>query len=226
MTRADLSLLPLARYRKLRLHPTSTAKDARRLFRRNPRLYHLPLLSDKGQYLTLFPKRSLLRTAPDTPLSDLPQVAISPLPPYATIYDALQEMETHKVPEIPLAAEDGSYLGLITTDSLVHWWAQLGAVQERGTVIVLETHLQNYSLAEIAQILESDDIRVLSLYLLRHEADLHKTYIVLKVNSIYLARSLELLERKGYHPVKLHGDLMMEKNARDHLQALIRYLEM
>lgn len=226
MTRPALNLLPLARYRKVHLLPTSTAKEARRLFLRNPRLYHLPIVSESGKYLALFPKRSLLRTAPTAIISDLPQLSIAALPPYATIYDALQEMEARKVPEVPLTAEDGSYLGLITTDSLVHWWAQLGAVQEPGTVIVLETFLQNYSLAEIAQILESDDIRVLSLYLLRHEADLHKTYIVLKVNSIYLARSLELLERKGYHPVRLYGDLMMEKNARDQLQSLMRYLDM
>ncbi|RMF51370.1 MAG: hypothetical protein D6750_03770, partial [Bacteroidetes bacterium] len=86
--------------------------------------------------------------------------------------------------------------------------------------------LHDYSLAEIAQIFEAEDIRILSAYLLRHDSDLQKTYIVLKVNQIYLSRAIDLLERKGYRIVSLQGDQLMEKNARDHLEALLRYLKM
>ncbi|GIV22401.1 MAG: hypothetical protein KatS3mg025_0060 [Bacteroidia bacterium] len=226
MNRANLTVLPLLRYRKVALHPADTAQTARHTFSRHPRLYHLPLLSDQNEYLGLFPKRSLLRVTPDTPVGTLPYHTHPALPPYATIYDALQEMEAHKTPEIAVTDDENHYLGLITTDSLVRWWSHLGAVQEPGAVLILETYLHNYSLAEIAQILESDEIRILSAYLLKHDKDLQKTYIVLKVNSIYLTRVIELLERKGYHLAAIHGDRLMEKQARDQLNALLRYLNM
>ncbi|MCX7607458.1 MAG: CBS domain-containing protein [Bacteroidia bacterium] len=224
MSRASLTLSPLLRYRKLWLLPSSSARAARQAFHRNPRLYHLPIVSETGQYQALFPKRSLIKAHPQTLLESLPWDSFPSLPPYATIYDALQKMEELRTPEIAITNEEGLYLGLITTDSLVRWWSHLGAVQEPGAVLILESYLRDYSLAEIAQILESDEIRILSAYLLRHDTDLQKTYIVLKVNSIYLARTIELLERKNYRVVGIHGDLLMEKDARDQLNALLRYL--
>lgn len=221
-----LTILPLAHHHSLRLLPSDLARTARQAFHRHPRLYHLPITTPEGNYLALFPKRSLIKAPPTTPIEKLPRREIPALPTYATIYDALQQMEMHKTPEIAITDEEGMYSGLVTTDSLVRWWSQLGAVQEPGSVLILESYLRNYSLAEIAQVLESDDIRILSAYLLRHDTDLQKTYIVLKINTVYLARVLELLERKGYTPVTVHGDLLMEKNARDQLAALLRYLNM
>ncbi|MCS6789569.1 MAG: CBS domain-containing protein [Bacteroidia bacterium] len=226
MNRPSLSLNHLLRYRKVFLPETATAAQARQLFHRFPRLYHLPIVSQEGKYVGLFSKRQLARKSPETSLLDIKWHSIPPLPTYATVYDALQHMENYKTPEVAVADEEGLYQGLITTDALVRWWSHLGAVQEPGAVLILEAYLRDYSLVEIASILESDEIRILSAYLLRHEEDLQKTYIVLKVNSIYLARSIELLERKGYRIAALHGDLLMEKNARDQLQALLRYLSL
>lgn len=216
----------LARYKRSYLTPDTSAQEARQSFRRHPRLYHLPLVDAEGLYIALLPKRALLQTAPDTPLRNLPWKEVPPLPPYATVYDALQKMEQYKTPEVPVTSEEGRYAGLITPEALVQWWSRLGAVQEPGAVLILESYLHDYSLAEIAQILEAEDIRILSAYLLHHDSDLQKTYIVLKVNQIYLSRALDLLERKGYRVVSLQGDLLMEKNARDHLEALMRYLKM
>lgn len=216
----------LVRYQQAYLSPEAPASQARQSFRRYPRLYHLPLVDAEGRYVALFPKRSLLQVPPETPVQNLPHKEITPLPSYATIYDALQAMELHKIPEVPVVSEEGRHLGLVTTDSLVRWWSRLGAVQEPGAVIILESYLHDYSLAEIAQIFEAEDIRILSAYLLRHDSDLQKTYIVLKVNQIYLSRAIDLLERKGYRIVSLQGDQLMEKKARDHLEALLRYLKM
>lgn len=216
----------LARYPRSYLSPDTTAHQARQSFRRHPRLYHLPLVDTEGHYLALFPKRALVRATAEMPLRDLPWKEIAPLPPYATVYDALQEMERHKISEVPVINEEGRYTGLITPDTLVRWWSRLGAVQEPGAVLILESYLHDYSLAEIAQIFEAEDLRILSAYLLHHDSDLQKTYIVLKVNQIYLSRALDLLERKGYRIVSLQGDLLMEKNARDQLAALMRYLKM
>ncbi|MCX8111631.1 MAG: CBS domain-containing protein [Bacteroidia bacterium] len=216
----------LARHGRVFLTPDSPVSLARKLFRKYPRLSHLPLTSSEKRYLALLPRQSLRGVPSSAPVENLTRFPLPPLPPYATIYDALQQMEEHQVTEMPVASDDGVYLGLVTTEALVHWWAQLGAVQEPGTVLILESTLRNYSLTEIAQCLESDEIRILSAYLLPHSTDPQRTYIVLKVNSIYLSRSIELLSRKGYPLVALHGDALMEKQARDQLRALLRYLDL
>ncbi|MCS7189689.1 MAG: CBS domain-containing protein [Bacteroidia bacterium] len=226
MSRATLTLLPLARYRHVFLVPSMRVYEAKRLFSRHPRLSRLPILSPEKKYLASLSRRALIRKSPDIPIQELSWENIKPLPLYATIYDALQQMEHYKSPEIPIVDEEDRYVGTVTTDSLVRWWSHLAAVQERGSVLILETYLRDYSLAEIAQILESDDVRILSAYLLRHDTDLQKTYIVLKVNTIFLTRVIELLERRNYKCIAIYGDLLMEKHAREQLQALLRYLDL
>lgn len=225
MNAPELTLISLLSHRRLSVQLMTPARQVRKLFRRYPHLCHLPIVSEDKRYLALLPEKALHKVAPDTPVESLTRVAVPPLPPYATIYDAVQQMDIHKVSAIAVATEEGTYLGLITSRDLLHWWGQLGAVREPGPVMILEMALRDYSLAEIAQILESDEIRILSAYLMPHESDIRRTYVVLKVNSIYLTRSVELLERKGYTLVALHGDAMMEKQAREQLSALLRYLD-
>ncbi len=225
MSAPGLTLVSLLSHRRLGVQLTTPARRARKLLHKYPHLCHLPIISEDKRYLALLPKNALHKVPADTPVESLMWVAVPPLPPYATIYDAVQQMDFHKVSEIPVATDEGTYMGLITSKALLHWWGQLGAVREPGTVMVLEVALRDYSLAEIAQILESDEIRILSAYLMPHKSDLHRTYVVLKVNSIYLSRSIDLLERKGYTLVALHGDALMEKQAREQLSALLRYLD-
>lgn len=225
MKAPGLTLISLLRHRRLSVQLSTPVRQARRLFRKHPHLSHLPIVSEDKRYLALLPVQSIYGVAPDTPVESLMRLPIAPLPPYATIYDALQQMDAHDLSVLPIATDEGQYLGLVTSKALLHWWGQLSAAREPGAVLVLEMNLRDYSLAEIAQILESDEIRILSAYLLPHDSDLQRTYVVLKVNSIYLTRSIELLERKGYTLVALHGDVMMERHAREKLSALLRYLD-
>ncbi len=219
-----LSLVPLLRYRHLGLSPEATVQQARRLFRRHPRLYQLPILNAEGHYLAMLPKRALARQTLSTVLANVSWLEISPLLPTGTVYDALAHMHEYKTPEVPVTTPEGQYLGLITADSLISWWSQLGAVQERGSVLILETDLQNYSLAHIAHIVESEGAHILSAYLLSHEEEPYKAYIVLKLNTPYLSSIISLLEREKYYVVNTHGDPVLEKNTQDQLRFLRRYL--
>ncbi|MCS7162131.1 MAG: CBS domain-containing protein [Bacteroidia bacterium] len=226
MKRPSLAVLPLRRYPQAFVSSQASVRSARQLFRRYPHLSHLPVVSAEGKYLGLLSRKALGGASPDTSVGDLPLASVPPLLPYATIYDALQYMESYKTLAIPIQDEEGRYLGLITAGGLVQWWSRIAAVREPGTVLILETYLRDYSLAEIARILEGEEIRILSAYLLSPTGDYQKIFIVLKVNTIYLTRALELLERRGYKVVAIHGDLLMEKHARDQLQALLRYLNL
>jgi CBS-domain-containing membrane protein len=221
-----LSIVPLLRYRRIALSPEVTVLEARRLFRRHPRLYHLPVVDEEGRYRWLLPKKALARQAPYTLLLTLPLKEVTPLTPQATIYDALQLMHQYKTPEIPTTDDENHYLGLLTADALIQWWSQLGAVQERGSVLVLEADLHDYSLSHIAHIVESEHAQILSAYLLSHEAQPHKAYIVLKINTPYLNSIVSLLEREKYQLVSAHGDPALEKNTRDQIDFLRRLMNL
>jgi len=221
-----LAIAPLLRYRRVRLSPEATVQEARRLFARHPRLYHLPLVDAEGHYRWLLPKKALARQKPQAPVLSLPLKEVPALLPHATIYDALQLMHAHQTPEVPVTDPQNRYLGLLTADSLIQWWSQLGAVQERGSVLVLETDLSNYSLSHIAHIVESEHAQILSAYLLSHQEEPNKIYIVLKINTPYLSSIISLLERENYHLVSAHGDPILEKNAQDQINFVRRLMEL
>jgi CBS-domain-containing membrane protein len=180
----------------------------------------------EGHYRWLLPKKALARQKPSTPLLSLTLKEVPPLLPTATIYDALQLMHAHTTPEIPVTDTQNHYLGLLTADSLIQWWSQLGAVQERGSVLVLETDLPNYSLTHIAHIVESEHAQILSAYLLSHEEEPGKIYIVLKVNTPYLTSIISLLERENYRLVSAHGDPVLEKNTQDQIDFVRRLMDL
>ena len=221
-----LAIAPLLRYRRLSLSLEATVQDARKLFARYPRLYHLPLVDDGRHYRWLLPKKALARQKPQAPVLSLPFKEVPALLPNATIYDALQVMHTHQTPEVPVTDPQNRYLGLLTADSLIQWWSQLGAVQERGSVLVLETDLSNYSLSHIAHIIESEHAQILSAYLLGHQEEPNKIYIVLKINTPYLTSIISLLERENYHLVSAHGDPILEKNAQDQINFVRRLMDL
>ncbi len=99
-------------------------------------------------------------------------------------------------------------------------------MQERGSVLVLETDLPNYSLTHIAHIVESEHAQILSAYLLSHEEEPGKIYIVLKVNTPYLTSIISLLERENYRLVSAHGDPVLEKNTQDQIDFVRRLMDL
>jgi acetoin utilization protein AcuB len=58
-----------------------------------------------------------------------------------------------------------NYIGLIGQNDLLSQFASLTAVKAPGGLIVLEMNHHDYSLSQIAQIVESNNARILSMYI-------------------------------------------------------------
>jgi hypothetical protein len=74
---------------------------------------------------------------------------------------------------------------------------QLERFKESGGIIVLEVNRNDYSLAQIAQIVESNNAKILSSYIMS-SPDSSKIDITLKINQIELDRILRTFERYDY----------------------------
>ncbi|MCX7763621.1 MAG: CBS domain-containing protein [Bacteroidia bacterium] len=225
MSGLRLRAIDYVQYRRLFISEAHTVKDARRLFHKHHQLAHLAVVSSEGRYVAFLSRRSLRNNPPDRPIKEIADYTFSPLSAQATIYEAIWKMEQDRVLEMPVVSSDGIYMGLLTPRGIIRWWAQFGAVHEPGSVLVIDSDLHSYSLTEIAQCLESDGIRILWVSLLSHSSDVRRVFVILKVNSIYLSRSIALLERKGYRVVAVYGDAAMELQAQEQLRALLRYLD-
>ncbi len=143
----------------------------------------------------------------------------------AHIYEVLFRVSEHKISVIPILDEDETYLGCTSIHQLVTLIANTGSIKESGGILVLEVNERDYSLAQIAQIVESNNARILSSYIMS-SPNSTKLEITLKINQIELDRIIRTFERYDY----VIRASFQKSNFQDDLQlrydALINYLKM
>lgn len=114
------------------------------------------------------------------------------------IYDVIEKVSHLKLTVIPVLLEDEkTYLGLITLSDLMQYVDNVFAVSEPGGVIVLELNSIDYSLSEIAQIVESNDAKILSLHINSSETS-RKIELTIKVNKTNLTSIIQTFDRYDY----------------------------
>jgi acetoin utilization protein AcuB len=159
---------------------------------------HLPVLKN-GNFVGLISESDILdKMDLDETLDKL----FEHLPrPYvkgnAHIYEVLFKVAEQKISVVPILDEDESYLGCTSIHQLVTMIANTGSIKESGGIIVLEVNRNDYSLAQIAQIVESNNAKILSSYIMS-SPDSSKIDITLKINQVELDRILRTFERYDY----------------------------
>jgi len=113
---------------------------------------------------------------------------------YQHLFDALRQVYVNKLSLIPVLDEHDNYLGAITLQSLLEHFAASFSVAEPGGVIVLEMSENDYSLSEIARIVESNDAKILSLYTTL-DPNSTRLDVSLKINRIELGGILQTFNR-------------------------------
>lgn len=113
------------------------------------------------------------------------------------IYEVASVMSGLKLSLVPVLDLKHGYMGVISVMDLSQKFANLVAVNEPGGIIVLELTPIDYSLSQIAQIVESNDAKVLSLYTYKEE-DSKGLMVTLKVNQVDLSPLIQTFVRYDY----------------------------
>jgi len=146
------------------------------------RVSHLPIVNNQ-EFLGLISDTDILDlNAPEEPLGNHPISLIRPFV-YETehIYEVLKMVARMHLTLIPVLNSENHYLGNISLRGLVEHFAQTTSVQNPGGIIILELNQNDYSLAQIARIVEENDTKILSLFINSHP-DSTKIELTLKVN--------------------------------------------
>jgi len=113
------------------------------------------------------------------------------------IYEVIELVSRLKLSAVPVLDHNNNYLGIITLNELIDRLADLPALKHPGGILVLELNVNDYLLSQISQIVESNDAKVLSLYLTSSE-DSTKMDIILKINRTDLSSIIQTFERYDY----------------------------
>jgi len=113
------------------------------------------------------------------------------------IYEVMELASELHLSVIPVLDLQNQYLGVITMTDLLHYFADVSALKQPGGIIVLELNSNDYSLSQIAQIIEGNDAKVLSLYITSSTSST-KIEVTLKINRKELGSILQTFYRYNY----------------------------
>jgi signal-transduction protein with cAMP-binding, CBS, and nucleotidyltransferase domain len=116
---------------------------------------------------------------------------------YQHTYDVLKVMSSLKLSVIPVLNDKDQYLGLIHLSTLLQHFAEMASMKESGGLLILELNLHDYSLSEISRIVESNDAKILSLYISSH-MDSTKLEVTIKINRTDLSAIIQTFNRYNY----------------------------
>jgi len=131
-----------------------------------------------------------------------------------------------KLTVVPVLNSSNHYMGVITTSDLIRQIAGISSIDQPGGIIVLNIIERDYSLSQIAQIIESNNIKVLSMYI-TSPADSTRLEVTLKVNETDLLAVIRTFERYNYD-VKtwITTNDSLDRFYSERFDLLIKYLNM
>ena len=97
-------------------------------------------------------------------------------------------------------------------------------VQTPGGIIHLEINIVDYSLAQIAQIVEGNGARILSLVCLTNSSSSKLMEILIKINQEELSGIIQTFQRYEYKIIASSHKNIHKEGLNDRLESFIRYL--
>lgn len=113
------------------------------------------------------------------------------------IYEVMELASELQLSVVPVLNDNNEFQGVITLNDLLHYFADVSALKQPGGIIVLEININDYSLTEIAQIVESNDAKILSSYITSSPQST-KMEVTLKINRKELSSILQTFIRYNY----------------------------
>ena len=162
------------------------------------RISHLPIVNDQ-EFLGLISDKDIYNlNMSDEPIGNHNLSLFSPFVyDDQHIFEIIEIVSRLNLSAVPVLDHSNNYLGLITQSELIKRFAELPAVNHPGGIIVLELNVNDYSLSQISQIIESNDAKVLSLYISSSD-DTTKMDVIIKINRTDLTSIMQTFERYDY----------------------------
>lgn len=139
------------------------------------------------------------------------------------LYDVIRLVADHQLTAIPVIDEKRRYKGLITAEDLLRHFAESGTFREPGGIIVLEMMRHDYSLAQLARIVESENAVILSAHV-QPFPNSPRIEVTLKVNKQNISNILASFERFDFAIKATFNETEYLDNMRERYDSLISYL--
>lgn len=158
------------------------------------------------------------------PLKNFTQIFRKPsVKDTAHIFDVMKSALEYNVRVVPVINDDHKYLGMISAESCLRAFAVLNSVKDAGGILELEIAVKDYSLSEVARIVEENDAEILCLYTNINQRE-QKAEITIKLNTSEVSGIIAAFERYEYVVTSVYNDAEYAEDMKDRYDLLMRYL--
>lgn len=186
-------------------------------------LSHLPVVTAEG-FLDTVVGEVALQALPD-PTAALGAVLSGPpvsVTPDTHVFDAAHLLRQHSLAMLPVASEDGRYHGLVVRSDVFAQLAHMLATEEPGAIVVLDVARRDFSLGQLAHLVEENGVRIHSVST-EDDPGAGRVRVTLKLNVTDTARVRHLMEHYDYHVVAVFDEA--EDDLQERAEAFLRYLD-
>lgn len=142
----------------------------------------------------------------------------------AHFYEVVRVAGENKMQMVAVESNLRMYAGAITVSDIMTTFSQTAAIQMTGSVLVLAIDLMDYSLAEIARLVEENNAKILSSTLIQDPGSPGQPRLTIKINQTDLSRIVSTLERFGYRIVGRYQEIRITNTEKERFDSLMRYL--
>lgn len=140
------------------------------------------------------------------------------------LFDVMKAGLEYNVRIIPvLSDEDDSYLGVISAESCLKAFSELNSISDEGGILEVTVPVKNYSVSEIARIIEENEVRILALYT-NFNSHTNRVEVTIKTNSNELASVISAFERHSYEISGFFHEDEYSEDLKENYDAFLRYM--
>jgi len=142
----------------------------------------------------------------------------------STWLNILGEFASNDCNIMPVLDQKNNYLGYYQLVDIISIFNKTPFFSQTGGVIVIEKAYNDYSMSEISQIIESNNIKLLGLFVSAQNNGM--TQITIKIENSGLSAVFEAFRRYGYNIISGHEDDEFLNTLKDRSNYLDRYLNL
>jgi len=187
---------------------------------------HLPLV-DNVHFLGMISESDLLdQDSPDATLGELDLPLITTFVyDNKHVFEVVKVVSDHKLTVIPVLNKEQKYLGAISIAQLMRVIAEMPVVEGPGGIIILELNVNDYTLSEIARIVEDNNAKIMGTFITSN-IDSTKIQLTLKINQTDLSGILQTFDRFDYNVTASYDQSNNEEDLKERFDSLMNYLNM
>lgn len=136
--------------------------------------------------------------------------------------DVLEAFAQNDSNIMPVLDAHNKYLGYYELTDIIHLFNETPFLAEAGGILIVEKGINDYSFSEISQIVESNNTKLLGVFISKMDGDLAQ--ITIKIASGSLNDVIQTLRRYSYNIVSGHEEDSYVESLKERSEYLNKYL--